>query len=75
MEYLVLLEVPSTKSAIALDKLVKILKERGIDPQKTRFCCLDGTNSLLQRRIRHNLLIVCMSIVVPQIGSLFPKPH
>ena len=35
------------------------MKEREIDPQKTRFCCLDGTNSMsreisgLQRRIRH----------------------
>ena len=59
MEYLALLEVPSTKSAVLLDELVKILKEREIDPQKTRFCCLDGTNSMsgeisgLQRRIRH----------------------
>ena len=59
MEYLALLEVLSTKSAVLLDELVKILKEREIDPQKTRFCCLDGTNSMpgeisgLQRRIRH----------------------
>ena len=59
MGYLALLEVPSTKSAVLLDELVKILKEREIDPQKTRFCCLDGTNSMsgeisgLQRRIRH----------------------
>ena len=59
MEYLALLEVPSTKSAVLLDKLVKILKEREIDPQKTRFYYLDGTNSMsgeisgLQRRIRH----------------------
>ena len=59
MEYLALLEVPSTKSAVLLDEIVKILKEREIDPQKTRFCCLDGTNSMsgeisgLQRRIRH----------------------
>ena len=54
-----MLEVPSTKSAVLLDKLVKILKEREIDPQKTRFCCLDGTNSMsgeilgVQRRICH----------------------
>ena len=59
MEYLALLEVPSTKSAVLLDKLVKILKEQEIDPQKTRFYCLDGTNSMsgeisgLQRRICH----------------------
>ena len=39
MEYLALLEVPSTKSAVLLDELVKILKERETDPQKTRFCC------------------------------------
>ena len=59
MEHLALLEVPSTKSAVLLDELVKILKKWEIDPQKTRFCCLDGTNSMLgeisslQRRIRH----------------------
>ena len=59
MEYLALLEVPSTKSAVLLDEPVKILKEREIDPQKTRFCRLDGTNSMsgeisgLQRSIRH----------------------
>ena len=51
MEYLALLEVPSTKSSILLDELVKILKEQEID--------LDGTNSMsveisgLQRRICH----------------------
>ena len=66
MEYLALLEVPSTKSAFLLDKLVKILKEVEIDPQKTRFCCLDETNSMLgersglQRRIWHiSSLRVC----------------
>ena len=59
MEYLALLEVPSTKSAVLLDEPVKILKEREIDPQKTRFCRLDGTNSMsgeisgLQGSIRH----------------------
>ena len=59
MEYLALLEVQSTKSAVILDELAKIWKEREIDPQKTRFCCLDGTDSMsgeisgLQRRIRH----------------------
>ena len=34
MEYLALLEVPSTKSAVLLDELVKILKEREMDPKK-----------------------------------------
>ena len=46
MEYLALLEFPSTKSAILLDEL-KILKEQEINPQKTRFCCLDVANSML----------------------------
>ena len=32
MEYLALLEVLSTKSAVLLDELVKILKEQEIDP-------------------------------------------
>ena len=58
IEYLVLLEVPSTKSAILLGELVKILKEPEIDFQKTSFCCLDGTNSMSEemsglQRIRH----------------------
>ena len=59
MKYLAQSEVPSTKSAALLDQLVKILKEQEKYPQKTRFCCSDGTNSMsaeisgLQRRIRH----------------------
>ena len=59
MEYLALLDVPSTKSAILLEKLVKILKKPEIDPQKIRFCYLDGANSMsgerpgLQKRICH----------------------
>ena len=59
MKYLAFLEVPSIKSGVLLDELVKVLKEQEIDPQKTRFCCLDGTNSMsgeisgLQRRICH----------------------
>ena len=54
-----MLEVPSTKSAVLLDVLVKILRERETDPQKTRFCSLDGTNSMsgetsgLHRKTRH----------------------
>ena len=46
IEYLALLEVPSTKSVILLGELAKILKETEIDLQKTSFCCLDGTNSM-----------------------------
>ena len=59
MEYLALSEVPSRKSAVLLDVLVKILKERERDPRKTRFCYLDWTNVMsgeisgLQRRISH----------------------
>ena len=53
MEYLALLEVPSTKSATLLDEVVKILKE-----QETELCCLDGTNSMSReisglQRIHH----------------------
>ena len=69
MKYLALLEVPSTKSAVLRDKLVKILKEQEKYPQKTRFCCFDETNSTsaeisgLQRRIRHisphNMYVNC----------------
>ena len=59
MEYLTLFDVSSTKSAVLLEKLVKILKEPEIDPQKIRFCYLDGANSMLgeipglQKRICH----------------------
>ena len=62
MEYLALLDVPSAKSAILLEKLVKILKEPEINPQKIRFCYLDGANSMLgeipglQKRICHMAL-------------------
>ena len=66
IEYLALLEVPSTKSAILLDEL-KILKEQEINPQKTRFCCLDGANSMLGeisglQRILHISPYSCMLI-------------
>ena len=37
LEYLALVEVLSTKSAVLLDELVKILEEREIDPQKLDF--------------------------------------
>ena len=46
--YISLLEIQSTKSAVLLEKLVKILKKWEINPQKTRFCFLDGTNSMLR---------------------------
>ena len=54
-----MLVTPSHPKCVLLDKLVKILKEQEKDLQKTRFCCLDGTNSMLgeisglQRRICH----------------------
>ena len=42
-----MLEVQSPKSDVLLDKLVIIWKEQEIDPQKTRFCCLQETNLML----------------------------
>ena len=46
VEYLVLLEVSPAKSSFLLDKITTIFKGRNIDRQNTRFCCLDGTNSI-----------------------------
>ena len=40
-----LIEVSSTKSEIVMHAIEKTLIERDIGISKTRFCCLDGTNS------------------------------
>ena len=46
IEYVTLIEVFSTKSEIVMHTIEKTLIERDIDIFKTRFCCLDGTNSM-----------------------------
>ena len=49
----------STSSEIVMDAVATVMKDRDIDIKKTRFSCLDGTNSMsgvhngLQRRIRN----------------------
>ena len=59
VEFVSLVAVSSTQSAILMDKVREILSENNIDISKTRFSCLDGTNAMsgehtgLQRRIRH----------------------
>lgn len=60
IDFISLVEVSSTKSEIVMDTLEKVLRERDVDITKTRFCCLDGTNSMsgqhsgLQKRIRNH---------------------
>ena len=46
IEYITLIEVSSTKSEIVMHTIEKTLIERDIDISKTRFCSLDGTNSM-----------------------------
>ena len=55
-----MVHVSSTKSEVLMNTIEKLLRERSIDIKKTKFCCLDGTNSRsgeqsgLQRRIRNH---------------------
>ena len=46
IEYVTLIKVSSTKSEIVMHVIEKIVIERDIYISKTRFCCLDGTNSM-----------------------------
>ena len=46
IEFVSLIEVSSTKSEIVMHAIEKTLIERDTDISKTRFCCLDGTNSI-----------------------------
>ena len=55
-----LVEVSSTSSEIIMAAIEKVMRDKNIDITKTRFSCLDGTNSMsgehngLQRRIRNH---------------------
>ena len=59
VEFVSIATVSSTQSAILMNKVRNILSDNNIDISKTRFSCLDGTNTMsgehtgLQRRIRH----------------------
>ena len=82
MEYLALSEVPSRKSAVLLDVLVKILKEQERDPRKTRFLLLRLDKFNVGRNIRspkknfsHIFSQHVCQLQVAQIGSLFQTPH
>ena len=46
MDFVSLVEVPSTASDIVMEGVVNTLKARDIDRKKVRFSCLDGTNSM-----------------------------
>ena len=58
MDFISLVEVSSTNFETVMCAIEKVLREKDIDIEKTRFCCLDGTNSMLdqhnrvQRRMR-----------------------
>ena len=60
MDFISLVEVSSTNSEIVMTAVADTLKDRDIDIKKTRFSCLDGTNSMsgihngVQRRIRNH---------------------
>ena len=46
MDFIALTEVSSTKSEIVMEAIGRTLRENDIDIMKTRFSCLDGTNSM-----------------------------
>ena len=46
MDFLALTEVSSTKWEIAMEAIERTLSKNDIDIMKTRFSCLDGTNSM-----------------------------
>ena len=46
IEYVTLMVVSSMKSEFVLHKIEKTLIERDINISETRFCYLDGTNSM-----------------------------
>ena len=60
MNFISLVKVSSTSSDIVMCAIEKVLRGKNIDIEKTRFCCLDGTNSMsgqhngMQRRIRNH---------------------
>ena len=60
LDFFSMVHVSSTKSEVLMNTIEKLLRERSIDIKKTKFCCLDGTNSMsgeqsgLQRRIRNH---------------------
>ena len=46
MNFIFLVEVPSTDSKTVMCVIEKLLCEKDIDIEKTWFCCLDGGNSM-----------------------------
>ena len=46
MDFIALTEVSSTKSEIAMEAIERTLRKNDTDIMKTRFSCLDGTNSM-----------------------------
>ena len=59
VEFVSITSVSSTQSAVLMEKVCDIMRDNGIQIEKTRFSCLDGTNAMsgehsgLQRRIQH----------------------
>ena len=55
LEHLPIAEVPSTKSAVLLDKLVELLKRYNIDPHKIKLCFwMELTPCLARSQISRN---------------------
>ena len=52
LDFLTLQSISSTKSEVIIDKIKKLLSERGIDISRTRFVCFDGEKTSVQRRYR-----------------------
>ena len=86
MHFVSLVEVSSTSSEIVMDAVATVMKDRDIDIKKTRFSCLDGTNSMsgvhngLQRRIRNyaphviyiNCRCHCLALCFKHVMDDFP---
>lgn len=56
MDFIALTEVSSTKSEIVMEAVERTLREKEIDISKTRFSCLDGTNSMSGNYLRVKFL-------------------
>ena len=60
LDFLTLQSISSTKSEVIIDKIKKLLSERGIDISRTRFVCFDGEKQAFNEDIDVKLPSRCM---------------
>ena len=57
LHFLTLQSISSSKSKVIIDKIKKVLSERGIDISRTRFVYFDGTNTMSGEQNRGSIKI------------------